>query len=864
MSDKSSLRGSEWGKWDLHFHTPSSYDYQNKSVTNLEIVSILKRANIKVVAITDHHFIDVQRIKNLKELAGGDITFLPGIEFCSNSRGKEPIHFIGIFPENSDVEYVWNEINAKAEIAKQKKDGKSDSEIYCNIETTSKIIKGLGGLISVHAGKKSNSLETITNSLPVNMAEKEDIVKHIDIFELGQEGDQDSYIKKVFPKIGDRPMVICSDNHNIKKYKLKQSCWIKADLTFEGLRQILYEPKDRIKIQELKPEDKSNYNIIDRVEYKNPSETDNRVIYFNPNLCSVIGSRASGKSNLLKNIALSIDPDQCRLKNISHTDLFKLKDFKLFWKDGKSNILDPETKEKGVLFIPQGYLGEIVYNKNRQFDDFLSELFENKEEFSQALQSYRNFEDGNILEITSLTRELLAMRENGREKQNKVKKLGKREDIEIDIKKIDTKIKEVNDVEKNITLEEIESYKNLNSNRSKKEKELKLIEGDISSLELLKEEEIITADRISEFDFSKEFMEKIEKKLKESDDAFKKDFIVLEINKLVKNKKKIEKEILEFEGKIKPLKIKIDKHKALAELTKSLQDKKEDLVLINSLKKDISDLRVVYGDKLLDIINKYMFFDTQYKSLSINIGSLKFSAVDITTDFDDDLFKNFIENNINYHNSISFRKDQDKKYVSANKFLSDMGQWAYDKKDFSILLKQIMLGILSGDLLLKSGRDEESVIIELFKNRFKINFLKSIKNKSGNEFEDMSDGEKALALLEFIFKFDNYNYPVLIDQPEDDLDSRAISKHIVDFIKEEKGKRQVIIVSHNANMVVCGDSEEVIVSEKKGGKTPIFEYSSGAIEDKKISREIIEILEGGKIALAKRRDKLGLSNNQKP
>ena len=41
-----------------------------------------------------------------------------------------------------------------------------------------------------------------------------------------------------------------------------------------------------------------------------------------------------------------------------------------------------------------------------------------------------------------------------------------------------------------------------------------------------------------------------------------------------------------------------------------------------------------------------MFFDTQYKSLSINIGSLKFSAVDITTDFDDDLFKNFIENNI--------------------------------------------------------------------------------------------------------------------------------------------------------------------------------------------------------------------------
>ena len=123
----------------------------------------------------------------------------------------------------------------------------------------------------------------------------------------------------------------------------------------------------------------------------------------------------------------------------------------------------------------------------------------------------------------------------------------------------------------------------------------------------------------------------------------------------------------------------------------------------------------------------------------------------------------------------------------------------------------------------------------------------------------MSNGEKALALLEFIFKFDDYNYPVLIDQPEDDLDARAISKHIVNFIKEEKTKRQIIIASHNANLVVCGDSEEVVVSNKSGGRNPAFKYFTGAIENLEIRDEIIEVLEGGKDALAKRRDKLGLS-----
>lgn len=61
-------RGSEWNKWDLHFHTQSSYDYKDKTVTNIQLIEKLVEKDVKVVAITDHHIIDVERIQDLKVL----------------------------------------------------------------------------------------------------------------------------------------------------------------------------------------------------------------------------------------------------------------------------------------------------------------------------------------------------------------------------------------------------------------------------------------------------------------------------------------------------------------------------------------------------------------------------------------------------------------------------------------------------------------------------------------------------------------------------------------------------------------------------------------------------------------------------
>ena len=80
----------------------------------------------------------------------------------------------------------------------------------------------------------------------------------------------------------------------------------------------------------------------------------------------------------------------------------------------------------------------------------------------------------------------------------------------------------------------------------------------------------------------------------------------------------------------------------------------------------------------------------------------------------------------------------------------------------------------------------------------------------------MSDGKKAFVILRMLLDFNDDQYPILIDQPEDDLDNRAIYNDLVNYIRKKKGERQIILVTHNPNIVVASDAEEVIVANQHG------------------------------------------------
>lgn len=857
-------RGSEWRKWDLHVHSLYS-NLENKygSSSNDQFVQKVSDMNLDVVGLTNYFKFSQDDFNLKSELEQKGVSIFLNLELRLTYQNKEDdccdLHIIfdsGL--ENEKIEKFLSNLTVHVDGDEKKASALSDNDDFKKgvvefdklVEILNEKSLGIKGryLIGFLSRGKGNAR---SSTVYAKIAEKADFLIHSSSSHDNLEEDQKFWLEN------GKPLLQSSDAHKLSNIGDKFS-WIKADKTFEGLKQVLYEPYDRVNIQELKPEDKSPHVLIDRVEYKQGNGT-KKTIYFNSNLNSVIGSRAQGKSNLLKNIAYAVDPKQCETRDVDSSDFLHLDSFKVFWGDGKESILNPkEEKENGILFIPQRYLGELVYEDDPRFDKFLINLFENSESFQTAVENYRKFEDANILSATSLIRDLLATRSVGLDKQDKLKKLGKKEDQEKDIKGIEEKIQKFGKTA-SVSKTELKTHENLSAEIAKKEREIKSIDQDLVSFNQLKDDEIITSEKILELDFSKSSLARIKSKLKESDEIFKTDFIEGEIKTLTDLRKNVASDFLKLEKEIKPLKEKINQSKALVELTDLLGKKKDVLRQIESLTKELKELRTAYETKKNAMINLYLQFETQYKDLKVDFGALRFSQVKILVAFDTQSFCKATEDCVNYHNSINFRNDDKKKYTNAIAFLNAPTQWLYDKKNFALLLRELLEGILSGSLLLKSGKDIETAITELFRNRYKIDFLQSVKSKSGVMFPEMSDGEQMLSLLEFIFKFDDYNYPILLDQPEDDLDSRAISTTIVDFIKSEKSRRQIIIASHNANLVVCGDSENILISNKERGKKPEFEYSWGAIENPSVNKEIVEILEGGKDALRKRMFKLNIA-----
>jgi type III restriction enzyme len=137
-------------------------------------------------------------------------------------------------------------------------------------------------------------------------------------------------------------------------------------------------------------------------------------------------------------------------------------------------------------------------------------------------------------------------------------------------------------------------------------------------------------------------------------------------------------------------------------------------------------------------------------------------------------------------------------------------------------------------------------------------FYYQTHNQMGDKvpFEDASAGQQATALLNVLLNQEGF--PLIIDQPEDDIDNRAIEK-IIKNIWSAKKKRQIIISSHNANLVVNGDTELVIccdyneTSEQTKGQIK----HEGSIDNIEIRNKITSIMEGGERAFKLRKEKYG-------
>jgi hypothetical protein len=117
-----------------------------------------------------------------------------------------------------------------------------------------------------------------------------------------------------------------------------------------------------------------------------------------------------------------------------------------------------------------------------------------------------------------------------------------------------------------------------------------------------------------------------------------------------------------------------------------------------------------------------------------------------------------------------------------------------------------------------------------------------------------SPGQKTAALLAFLMSYGDE--PLILDQPEDDLDNHLIFDLIVTQLREVKSRRQVIVVTHNPNIVVNGDAELVVALKAQNGRT--ITESIGSLQEKKVRSTICDVMEGGKEAFTKRYERIAL------
>ncbi|AZB30566.1 TrlF family AAA-like ATPase [Chryseobacterium balustinum] len=146
-------------------------------------------------------------------------------------------------------------------------------------------------------------------------------------------------------------------------------------------------------------------------------------------------------------------------------------------------------------------------------------------------------------------------------------------------------------------------------------------------------------------------------------------------------------------------------------------------------------------------------------------------------------------------------------------------------------------------------------VVDLYDYLFSLDFVDynyELRQGSKN-LEQLSPGEKGALLLIFYLLLDNNDIPLIIDQPEDNLDNHSVANILVPFIKKAKSKRQIILVTHNPNLAVVADAEQVIYTELDKENNYKFSFKAGAIENPEINECIVKVLEGAMPAFNKRK-----------
>ena len=563
--------------------------------------------------------------------------------------------------------------------------------------------------------------------------------------------------------------------------------------------------------------------------------------------------------------------------------------------------IDKDNSRK-ITYIPQLYISKLVDEKNELIGfnklilDAIKEL-DKTIEIDGSEQTIFNFYDETITKINSIAAELTKLIndlfneiEINSKIKEEIKELGNSSSIK---KEVDKKKDLIKELTKKSALTD-EQTELLNSLKTREETSNLLIEkyeqqiiainyfnglldqttdNFKTNLESIKSEikddfeiEALVEDHINNW------ISNFNTKIGEQLDETKQQITILKNEYETKlNDKKTELEAIK--DQLKPLLEKILNQQQLVELNDEITNQNTILKNLDELYKQLQKSNKKYEEIKANVIAKYTDEFNLYKKLVEVLKKDEVRKIDSI-----EILTSLVMSNKRFRSHFTDMFDNRSHLNNDSSLFNGQNELVFDQANHIDLVKELFTKLIenkASNFVLKYNSLKDA-ILNLFENYFDISFDILFK---GDNLLQMSPGKIGLVLVHLYLQFSNAKYPILVDQPEENLDNRTVYEELVDFIREKKIQRQILIVTHNPNLVVSTDSEQIIVCNQSGqqvnqdNKEYVFEYVSGSLEftrirDKSIEgilyqmgirEHVCEILEGGEEAFTKREQKYGFA-----
>ncbi|MDQ8936876.1 TrlF family AAA-like ATPase [Acinetobacter rudis] len=913
-------RGSEWARWDLHIHTKGTAKNDQFTSPSLEefFQLFFLRAienEIKVIGITDYFnienykkAIEYQKDINLKDFFNAEqkekiqkITIIPNMELrITPTTGRGTLINIHILFNPSILEDFEELFLTQANMVVGESqrfsltrrgliglgkhhyhDISNDNEAYKKgIEQFSLTHKDLVEILEKNKILKENCLIFVANStndgasgiksheeyLAQQQASASELRNSIYRISDGLFSPKPSDLKYFLGKGADsveeiirkygalKPCIHGCDAHTESKLfkpDNNQYCWIKAEPTFEGLKQILHEPETRVHIGPVAPELKNDYEVIDHIKLQSDNVFNN-IIYFNPNLTSIIGGRSSGKSTLLQCLAKKLRPTALEEDSNHLNELCQ--NLEIIWKDGN------QDDSRQIEYFYQGHM----YKKSK--DEGVEQIVKKLllQQNPNLFDSFDKEKSASKLKIAGELSTYFSTKEQIEQKKSSLLTMGKIEDVNAQIQALSEQINAFQT--EDIAEQELRDHDVQKAQINSHDNEIEQINNLVDCLNKITINDLIsTHNPFKTFQAYPTVSENFEQAISSIE-----SFAGAQIANLIKNANELlhtslteatqERNAIQSEPQfIKVLQF-LSQSENLKPILFQKQQEETKARRITQIHNDIEELESSNALLLASVRQEWLTILASYCEVIESINAFQVSEdLEIISSkiFEVDSFQTWIKNCIN--------QQSDKAQSFTNQSIST-------SEELLALFDTITQSLTDASIKFKQGNTLENFTKEFFDNtwfRLKYDVI-----YDGDNYNAMSQGKKAFVVLKMTLDCSDSSCPIIIDQPEDDLDNRAIFTELVTYLKDKKTQRQIILVTHNANVVVNADSELVIIANQHGSHSPNnnnkkFQYKYGSIEcllqdhdprastldKKRIKDHICEILEGGDKAFKLREKK---------